>query len=170
MVNGTFGSYGSFDDRDDARLHVKQWLRSHGPSDYTQQNMRRLVRDMMASDTEPVDHVHVAWRERGYGIVKGLVEFAGEELLQSLPPTQSMPSMPSQGSGSAGLHRAHEELAKAAALLPNRAAAAMRHLREALDVLSEQGMAASRSVERASLAATLALSMIGGKAEVPAAA
>jgi len=143
---------GSFDDRDDARLHVKQWLRSHSPSEYTPQNLRRLARELMDSDTEPVDHVRVAWRERVYGMVKGLVEFAGEELMHP------------QGGVPASLHRAHDELAKAAALLPNRLGAAIRHLRNALDMLSAHPHSA-KSTERASIAANLALSMIGGSTE-----
>ena len=143
--------HGSFDDRDDARLHVKDWLRSHSPSDYTTQNLRRLARDMMKSDSDPVDHVHISWRERNYGIVKGLVEFASEELAHGYDGSP------------AGLHHAHDELSKAGALLPNRLKAAIKHLRNALDVLSMHG--ASRATERASIAATLALTMIGGSPE-----
>lgn len=144
--------HGCFEDRDDARLHVKQWLRIHSADEFTTPNLRRLAQDMMESDFEPVDHVRIAWRERGYGIVKGLVEFAGEELMS---PQGGVPS---------SLHRAHDELAKAAQLLPNRIGVAITHLRTALDMMEAHGTAAPRSVGRASVAATLALSMIGGSA------
>jgi hypothetical protein len=145
--------HGSFEDRNDARLHVKHWLRTHAASDFTASNLRRLANDLASSDTEPVDHVRIAWRERGYGIVKGLVEFAVEELADG---------------AHSGWQYAHDELAKAAALLPNRSAAACGHLQDALSSLSSSG-SGGRAAERAISAASLALTMMGGAA-VPAAA
>ena len=148
--------HGSFEDRNDARLHVKHWLRSHAASDYTANNLRRLAHDLATSDTEPVDDVRIAWRERCYGIVKGLVEFAGEELAHA------------QDGAMSGLRHAHDELNRAAALLPNRSTAASRHLQDALTSLSSGGLN-GRAAERAFSAAELALTMIGG-ATVQAAA
>jgi len=139
---------GSFDDRDDARLHVKQWLRSHAPADYTSQNLGRLARDLMMSDSDPVDHIRIARRERGYGIVKGLVEFAGEELASL------------QDGASVALAHAREELSNASRLLPNRVGPAITHLQTALDLLS--GHVNAAAAEKASIAVSLALSMISG--------
>ena len=148
---------GSFDDRDDARLHVKQWLRSHAVSDYTTYNIQRLAYDLMKSDSDPVDHIRVAWRERGYGIVKGLVEFACEELGMA------------RDHGTLNHSHAYEEASKAAQLLPNRVVPAIDHLRNALELLSASDGVSYPSTERASVAVSLALSMLGG-ARVTAAA
>jgi hypothetical protein len=141
--------HGSFDDRNDARLHVKHWLRSHAAADYTAVNLRRLAQDLATSDTEPVDHVRIAWRERCYGIVKGLVEFAGEELGHA------------QDGAMSSLRHAHDELTKAGGLLPNRSGAASRHLQDALSLMSSSS-SGGRAAERAFSAASLALTMIGG--------
>ena len=142
--------HGSFDDRDDARLHVKQWLRSNSVSEYTTHNLRRLAHDLMKSDSDPVDHIRIAWRERGYGIVKGLVEFAAEEL-----------SLPGDGFPEYQ-NRAHDELSKAADLLPNRVGPAVEHLKVALDYLTSGAQPARNQMERASVAVSVALSMLGG--------
>ncbi len=145
---------GSFEDREDARLGVKQWLRSHAPSEYTAGNLRRLANDMMRTDREPLDHVRIALRERCYGIVKGLVEFAGEELAQG---PEGAPL---------SLGRAHEEIACAAALLPCRSENASRHLRTALELMKarcgdDAAPSSFKAIESASVAVALALSMLG---------
>jgi len=145
---------GSFEDRNDARLGVKEWLRTHSPAEYTPGNLQRLARKMMLMDREPVDDVRVAWRERGYGIVQGLAEFAAEELKHS------------QEESSSAACRAGDEIGLAVSMIPSRSSRAARHLRAALEMLRSNNsdsvvMDGSRPYERASIAVTLAISLLG---------
>jgi hypothetical protein len=135
VINGTF------DDRDDARMTVKQWLTRHEMDDYTVANMRELVR-VMTLQGEPVDDIRVEYRERSYGMLRGIVEFAGEQA-----------SVVSGGAGSL--------LKQAAEMLPHAATAACEKVCHALELLEgDMNAVGNASMERARMATRLAASLL----------
>jgi hypothetical protein len=79
--------YGNYDDRNDARVNVKGWLRNNDAASYTSEEIRRLVIDAIKADRDPVDPIADSWREGSYGALVGLVEFAQEEMEQHQPET-----------------------------------------------------------------------------------
>jgi hypothetical protein len=50
------------------------------PGDYTVNNLMGLARKMVADDSEPVDDIRVQWTETSYGLLRGVVEFAADQL------------------------------------------------------------------------------------------
>ncbi len=74
---------GTFDDRNDARLIVKRWLRRNPEESYRPEHIRRLVAETVLRDHDPVDPIADSWREGMYGAWIGVLEFAGEEMEQS---------------------------------------------------------------------------------------
>ncbi len=79
--------YGTYDDRNDARVNVKGWLRNNDAASYTSEEIRRLVIEAIKADRDPVDPIADSWREGSYGALVGLVEFAEEEMEKLLPET-----------------------------------------------------------------------------------
>jgi len=79
--------YGTYDDRNEARVNVKGWLRNNEVASYTPEEIRRLVIDAIKADRDPVDPIADSWREGSYGALVGLVEFAQEEMESLLPHT-----------------------------------------------------------------------------------
>jgi hypothetical protein len=132
---------GTFDDRDDARMTVKQWLTGHELQDYTVANMRELAR-MMTRQGEPVDDIRVEYRERSYGMLRGIVEFAEEQA--------------SVVSGAAG-----GLLKQAAEMLPHAATAACEKVCHALELLeADMNAVGNASMQRAQMATRLAASLL----------
>src|SRR5947207_2398216 len=72
--------YGTFDDRNDARVSVKTWMTANLPEMYTYHNIRRLVAQTVKGDGDPVDTPADSWREGTYGAWIGILEFASEEI------------------------------------------------------------------------------------------
>jgi hypothetical protein len=154
--------YGAFDDRDNARRHVKRWMNENLPVDYTVGNLMGLARKMVADDYEPVDDIRVQWMETSYGLLRGIVEFAADQLAADRSDAGREGSA-SQGSDSR-ISQAAAMTWEAAAALPYRTDAARRHLQSALDVLGTPhgGEAvAPAAVQRARQAISLALLMLG---------
>src|SRR5258706_8971667 len=79
MESGDPMTYGTYDDRNDARMSVKRWLNQNDAGLYSPDAIRGLVKEMVLKDKDPVDPIAVSWREGTYGAWIGLVEFAKEE-------------------------------------------------------------------------------------------
>ncbi len=69
-----------FEERNDMRHAVKNWMESNGSDIYTQDNIRQFVTDQVTSAKDPLDSSDDSWREGTYGAWIGVVEFAGDEL------------------------------------------------------------------------------------------
>lgn len=147
---------GAFDDRDNARRHVKLWMRDAAPGDYTVGNLMGLARQMVVSDSEPVDDIRVQWTETSYGLVRGVVEFAADQLSAERIDTVR------DGSDSC-LVEAAAFAWQAAGALPYRTTIARRHLLDALELLNSSFSVdhSPTNIHRAQRAMSLALMMLG---------
>lgn len=147
-------TFGTFDDRDDARIAAKLWLQSHEPAEYTVANMRALLTSMVRQYSDPVDDIRVEWRERCYGILRGVVEFAAEQLAQLRADAGPVRIM---------LEKVAQLLKEAVSLLPKAVSGAHAALCGALDLLEASLPAVAgneRVVEKSRGAAALAVSLL----------
>ena len=146
---------GAFDDRDNARRHVKLWMQDNLPGDYTVGNLMGLARKMVADDFEPVDDIRVQWAETSYGLLRGVVEFAADQL--------NCERGDAVHGRDARIAKACAMTLDAAAALPYQTGVARRHLSEALDMLSafHTSEHTSNNLQRARNAISLALLMLG---------
>lgn len=135
----------TFDDRMDAHFEVKDWLQSHSPSEFTLNNMRRLLRDMVQKEVEPVDDIRGEYQERTIGMLRGILEYSRE---QAEAVVQLQPSL-CLTNAVAGLRDAME-------MLPRASRSATVHIQEAVSNMgSDSGIALERSRQAASLACML---------------
>ncbi|MEP6754553.1 MAG: hypothetical protein ABJA67_03545 [Chthonomonadales bacterium] len=132
----------TFDDRVDAQFAVKHWLQNHVPSDFTLNNMRRLLRDMVQKEKEPVDDMRAEYRERTVGMLRGILEYSREE-------AENVARM----SPSRTLNNAVANLRSAFDMLPSQSQTAGIQIQEAVSQLEIE---ASMSIERSRQAAMLA--------------
>jgi hypothetical protein len=153
---------GAFDDRDNARRHVKHWMQNHTPGDYTIVNLLGLARKMVADDYEPVDDIRVQWAETSYGILRGIVEFAADQLSAELGRSGRERAISGVGLDSRTAQASALTMCAANAL-PYRTAEARRLLSDALELLGPayaSDMEPSVHVQRAQTAISLALMMM----------
>lgn len=154
--------HGAFDDRDNARRHVKHWMQNHTPGDYTIVNLLGLARKIVADDYEPVDDIRVQWAETSYGILRGIVEFAADQLKAELGRSGRERAISSVGLDSR-IAEASALTIRAANALPYRTAEARRLLSDALEYLGPayaNDLDPSVNVQRARTAMSLALMMM----------
>jgi hypothetical protein len=147
-------SNGTFDDRNEARLHVKQWLSTNDPETYSAQNIRCLVAATVRNDTDPVDGIHDSWREASYGAVMGIGEFAGEALTRL-----------AQTSDDRALRESLSATHKALSCLPHEPLATIRYLHDAQQHIMEArpalpGRGAAPETQRALRALGLAQELL----------
>jgi hypothetical protein len=153
-------SLGTFDDRNHASASVKVWLSGQEPSAYSVRNLKRLAREIVEGDRDGVDHLEIKWRETSYGMVRGIVEFAAEEVERLIHAHKDHRS----------LRMAVAALREALGLLPGNAATAVDRVSVAVEQVSLAGLPAE-AVDRCLAALYAAESLLGmGARTVPVAA